>query len=726
VRRAFFLAAGLLAVSGGVFSAVSAVERRPQVPGGKQLPGIEKRTAQRKSTDLDRVLNAENEGRKLHVAPVVDDLAFLRRVTVDLIGRIPKAEEIEEYLALPDAERRASMVDKLLADERFADRWTVFFGDMLRLRSQADGGAALTAYVHRAIAEGVPFDVMCRQLLSANGKAGKVPEVGFVLNDGADPMALAAASAQVFMGIRISCAQCHDHPFDVWKREQFYGLAAYFGKTRRVESYLTKAIYTTESDQTVVLWPPEGKAAEEDRKPMQPTFPFALESESPMPEHVARFVALRKAAEEKLAQDSEPKEASVDDLLSDAGDKVQKRLGSDGEESFDVAGEAKREARNLKVDQDLYRASQLRRELSELITSPRNRYFSRSLVNRLWADLLGRGFVEPIDDFSDHNPPSHPRTLDFLADEFVASGFDLRAAVKLIVTSDAYQRGHLEGEEIDETARREAEEAFVAAPTRRMLSEAMFDSMVLAGHLFNPKYPAGENVKTVRAVVQVPVKRDGIAGKLGGKDGKAMAGMQAGAKPMVQTGYDLESAIEVDFDKLLTEEEEAPEVDKMTAVSQEELEAQMMTNERDMRYLERVVETEIDDNPVFTSAMRMAAPALPNHFLRVFGQPSRDSLGEHRDPSPSMRQALMMLNGRLTHEASRVGKFEPMFKLVAGKNADLAAAVALAYREILTREPSAEETADALAIIGDAESPREGMADLRWALFNCHEFRFLP
>ncbi|HVC96764.1 MAG TPA: DUF1553 domain-containing protein, partial [Pirellulales bacterium] len=527
--------------------------------------------------------------------------------------------------------------------------------------------------------------------------------------------------------IRISCAQCHDHPFDVWKREQFYGLAAYFGRTRRVESYLTKAIYTTESDQTVVLWPPEGKAAEEDRKPMQPTFPFALEPESPLPAHVARFVALRKAAEEKLAQDSQPKEASVDDLLSDAGERADardRRLGDGPEESFDVAGEAKREARELKVEQDLYRASRLRRELSELVTSPRNRYFSRSLVNRLWADLVGRGFVEPIDDFSDHNPPSHPRTLDFLADEFVAGGFDLRAAVKLIVTSDAYQRGHLAG--IDETARREAEEAFVAAPTRRMLSEAMFDSMVLAGHLFNPKYPAGENVKTVRAVVQVPVKREGIAGKLGDRNDKSMAGMQAGAKTVVQTGYDLESAIEVDFDKLLTEEEDAPEVDKMTAVSQEELEAQMMTNQRDMRYLERVVETEIDDNPVFTSALRMAAPALPNHFLRVFGQPSRDSLGEHRDPSPSMRQALMMLNGRLTHEASRVGKFEPMFKLVAGKNTDLPAAVELAYREILTREPSSEELADALEIIGDAESPREGMADLRWALFNCHEFRFLP
>ena len=707
---------GLLAISGLVAWLVSA----SAWPANR---------AESPSANLDRILASENEGRNLRVAAQVDELGFLRRVTVDLIGRIPTSDEIDEYLSLPAGERRAQVVDRLLADERFADRWTVFFADMLRLRSQANGGAALTAYVHKAIEESVPYDALCRQLLSATGKAGKVPEVGFILGDQADPMALAAATAQVFMGIRISCAQCHDHPFDVWKREQFYGLAAYFGKTRRVESNLTKAVYTTETDQTAVLWPPEGMAAEGDRKPMKPAFPFALDPAEPSPAHVLRLTNLRQTQAARLAQASRPKEASVDDLLDDAASKAQASLSNAAPAAFDVANEAKQEARKLKVEQDLYRASQLRQELALMVTSPRNRFFSRNLVNRLWAELLGRGFVEPVDDFSDGNAPSHPNTLDYLADEFVASGFDLRSAIRLIVTSAAYQRGHLVG--VGDAVRQEAEEAFTSAPIRRMLAESMFDSMVLAGHLDEPKYPAGENMKTVRAIVQVPVKREGAAGKLlGGKKsaGKsAMVNMQAMAKPVVQTGYDLESAIEVDFDKVLKEQQQdAPEVEEMTAMSAEELEAQMMEKDRDMRYVERVVETTIDDNPVFSSAMRMASPALPNHFLRVFGQPSRDSLGEHRDSSPSMRQELMMLNGRLTHEASRVGPSEPIFKLLAGKNADLTEAIKLAYREILTREPSAEELTDARQILGEAESPREGMADLRWALFNCHEFRFLP
>lgn len=674
--------------------------------------------AQRPDRSLDQVLAAENAGRKLTVAPLVDDLAFLRRVSVDLIGRIPTDDEIQAYLDVPAAERRAATVDSLLKHDRFADRWTVFYADMLRLRSQADGGAALTAFVHQAIAEGMPFDVMCRQLLSANGKAGKVPEVGFILGDQADPMALAAATAQVFMGIRISCAQCHDHPFDVWKRDQFYGLAAYFGKTRRVESYLTKAIYTTEADQSMVLWPPEGMAEEKDRKPMKPAFPFAMDPDGKEASHVTRLVALRtaqrEAAERALKGDGE----SIDDLLADADDRAQASLGA--EETDNVAAEAKKDARDLKVDQDVYRASQLRQELAALVTSPRNRSFSRNLVNRLWADLVGRGFVEPVDDFSDHNQPSHPQTLDYLADEFVASGFDLRSAIRLIVTSDAYQRGHLVGQ--DEVARTESEEAFVAAPVRRVLSESLFDSIVSAGHMFSVKYREGENIKTVRSIVQVAVSRDGVAGKLTGKGDKAMAAM---ARP-VSGGYDLESAIEVDFEAVLMEQADAPEVEMMTAVSNEELEAQMMMKERSMKYVDQVVETTLDDNPQFTSAMRMASPAAPNHFLRIFGQPARDALGEHRDNSASMRQALMMINGRLTHEASRVGTFEPIYKLLVGKKADIDAAIRLAYREILTREPEADELAEARLVLNDAENPREGMADLRWALFNCHEFRFLP
>jgi hypothetical protein len=122
----------------------------------------------------------------------------------------------------------------------------------------------------------------------------------------------------------------------------------------------------------------------------------------------------------------------------------------------------------------------------------------------------------------------------------------------------------------------------------------------------------------------------------------------------------------------------------------------------------------------------MQSPAPEGHFLRIFGQPNRTELGDLRDDSASMRQALMMLNGKITHEASRVGDLEPMYKLLTGAAPNLDEAVKLAYMEILTRRPKAGELAEAKQMLAEAASPLDGMADLRWVLLNCHEFRFLP
>jgi hypothetical protein len=269
-----------------------------------------------------------------------------------------------------------------------------------------------------------------------------------------------------------------------------------------------------------------------------------------------------------------------------------------------------------------------------------------------------------------------------------------------------------------------------------MLAETMFDSVVSAGHLFNQKHAAGDNLKTIREIVQVAVDLEGkpaggsILSQVQNGAGAAMGGaMNAGGESSGGSGYDLESAIEVNFDQVLAmaRKDDEPKVEMMR-VSNEELEARMVAEQQGRRrkYVDKVVEKQIDDNPVFASAMRMPSPAPPAHFLRIFGQPARDQLGDHRDHSASMRQALMMLNGKMTHEASRVGKLEPMYPLLVGKKPDTDGAIRLAYREILTRSPSAEELAEARTMLTDAASPLDGMADLRWILFNCHEFRFIP
>jgi len=676
-------------------------------------------------SQLDRLLAQHNAGRKIQEAATVDDLGFLRRVYLDLVGRIPTDKEIQRFLALPAKERRTKVIDDLIQREQFADRWAIFLSDMFRIRYNADGGAAFQAWVHRALETNKPYDVFCRELIAASGKANLIPEVGFVLGDEADPMALASVTSQVFLGVRMACAQCHNHPFDTWTRKQFYDLAAYFGKTRRQETRIKMrllGVYLTETEQTSILWPPEDKAKGKPRNPVKASFPFELDKGNGP--HVARLLALRERLAAKAKADKS--RGTVEDLIGQADDKLKGKKKDDIEISDDK--------RKLNVEADIYKASALRAELAKLITDPRNRFFSRNIVNRVWGELLGRGFVNPIDDFKEDNPPSHPKTLDYLADEFVANGYDFRWLVKTIVSTGAYQRGHLP-QATDTQLLNDSQQAFVAATTRRMPSEALYDSIVQAGHLFNVKHKPGDNVITVTRVVQeyVDVKDEkdpkGVKPKpLGDKKDKKMAAMPRPAMPAAG-GYDLERGIEVDFKSALMKKDDL-KLDAMEVKSNEQIEAESMMMTRPdgkkMKLVVREVKQIVDDNPRFTSSMRMASPAPVGHFLRGFGQTDRASLDDRRDNSPSMRQALMMLNGRLTNEAARVGALETMHALLTGPKMDLDAAIKLAYREALTREPTAEETAEAKKIIHDAKEALEGMADLRWALLNSNEFRYLP
>ena len=153
-----------------------------------------------------------------------------------MVGRIPTHTEILQYQQWPQAKRRTMLIDKLLKDDGFADRWTVFFADLLRIRSRAEGGNRLLAYVHQSIESGKPWDVMTRELIASSGSAGKAPSVGFLLADDSDPMAMAAATGQIFMGVRIACAQCHNHPLEKWTNNDYSAMAILFARVRRKDA----------------------------------------------------------------------------------------------------------------------------------------------------------------------------------------------------------------------------------------------------------------------------------------------------------------------------------------------------------------------------------------------------------------------------------------------------------------------------------------------------------
>ena len=703
------------------------------------------------NTAADKIdLQLEKGVAELEVktAPLIEDLAFLRKVTVDLLGRIPKYEEIEQFQSWPLSERRKLAVEQIVEEKRFNDRWMVFFADMLRIRSNKPGGPQMLAFVRKCVEERTPYDHMVRELVSTNGDPRKVPAAGFILGDDVDPMALAGATSQVFLGVRIACAQCHNHPFDDWEQEQFYGFAAFFGKTKLIEPRVGDRDlppFTTEGHEQMVLWPPERNKPPK-RWAVTPNFPFELASydSKNVPSYIARLREKRKM--EASSEEAAAKNISLEDFLDDidASAKGPREIGPGG---FDFEGELMKEKSKIDLIGDKYKASQLRNQMAELLTKPENRYFARAFVNRIWKELMGRGFFEPIDNYSLYNDVAHEDVLEFLSDEFVASGYDLRELLKIITATKAYRRGHLYSD-TSEKLRKRSEHNFTAAPVRRMISESLFDSIIIAGNLYNKqKWYPGENVRkyTVleRVAVDLEVKEDEEAPEEGNEpeapepastpepemEPKMMASAPA---PRMEAGYDLEQGLELDFDALLNDTADVKsELAMMKSMSDEQvkmqqeqmMEREQQTRRRKFTFVE--VEKSEDINPSYRSSMRMASPAPPASFIRVFGQPARDRLGEFRDPSASMRQALMMINGGAVHHASRVGTKERLYRLLTADEPKIDQAIEMAYLEILTRKPTEEEHLDALTILHTADSMLDGMADLRWILFNTHEFRFL-
>ena len=275
-----------------------------------------------------------------------------------------------------------------------------------------------------------------------------------------------------------------------------------------MENRFSRTVYTTEVEENRVLWPPEAEMPP-SRSPVDAKFPFLLEEFDKKPAHLVRFES--KRAKEKSALADNEETVSLDSLLDETEATIEVASRKRAPGGFDPDADLKLLNASIDIKGDLYRASENRVELAKLVTHPRNRYFAQNFVNRLWAELMGRGIYEPVDDYSRYQTITHPATLEYLRKEFVATGYDLKEMIRQIVSSDAYLRGRLDAKASAKVKLR-SEQAFVAASNRRMIGEALFDSVAVAGNLTDYKWPAGANEKTV-TVRQRVYLQDEIAKK---------------------------------------------------------------------------------------------------------------------------------------------------------------------------------------------------------------------
>jgi hypothetical protein len=420
--------------------------------------------------DVDAELAARFAAAKLEPSPPADDPTFLRRVWLDLVGSIPTLSAQGSFASDASQARRAHLIDRMIGTRRFAVHWAEVLATMVLGRQSKLDENQRRAFEHwlaeRLARPGVGLDRIARDIIVAEGTPIDNPAIAVLhsFEDAKEDMA--GHLSKVFLGSQIQCAQCHDHPFEKWKRTDFYGMTAFFARVRRVQ-FPVQAYEKLRSGEVVTaaeLSPYLNKPLPADPKNPQVRqvqtqmerlrVQWALAKVDPLAYRGADSLddaaeSMGMGSELSMAQKNGKAPKDLPLLVEMAEGEIEiPRPG--GSEPATGAGGPKPKKQWVQPkflggatppypDGGLHR----RDRLAKWMTAPDNPYFARAMVNRVWARLMGRGLVEPVDNVANPTDATHAALLGRLALHFVATGHDLRALVKLIVSTNAYQRSSI-------------------------------------------------------------------------------------------------------------------------------------------------------------------------------------------------------------------------------------------------------------------------------------------
>jgi hypothetical protein len=354
---------------------------------------------------IDEHVFARLQKLRMNPSALSSDSEFVRRAYLDLIGILPTPAETRAFLADPQPDKRARLIDVLLDRPEFADFWALHWSDLLRNEEkQLDrkGMRIFHAWLRDCILHGKPLNEMARELIASRGSTYAVPPANYY-RALRDPQTRAEATAQVFLGVRMQCAKCHNHPFNQWTQNDYHQLAAFFPRVQY-------------------------KIVENRRK-------------DNLDKH--EFVGEQIVVIDDLCEVTHPV----------TGAYLRPKFLGGEEPALGPTGD------RLKA-------------LADWVARPDNPFFARTQANRIWAHLLGKGIVDPTDDFRQSNPPANGPLLEALTKDLVEHHFDLKHLVRRIMNSRTYQLSA-----VPDATNKDDETNFSHALIRPLPAESLLDGI---------------------------------------------------------------------------------------------------------------------------------------------------------------------------------------------------------------------------------------------------------
>lgn len=395
--------------------------------------------AQQSAQKIDTLVEKNYVRHHVEPNPLTSDEQFVRRIYLDVTGTIPTLQQVRRFLLDRDPEKRSRLIDTLLNSREHAGHMYNYWADILRLRDREVTnnvpGRPYNEWVKTCFEKNMPYDEWVYQMLTAEGKYFDNPATGYILRDAGMPLDFMNNTIRIFLGTQIGCAQCHDHPFDKWRRREFYEIAAYtFGTGTR-------------------------------RSPNDKMFGGG--------NVVQKLRNQLKQVDNSFDGGGKYNRFLLGNLVEVYNTSTRLTYPHDYQYD-DVQPKAAVTPRTIFDPQPvLNKQDNPRVVFAKWLTSPDNPRFAKNIANRLWKKYFGVGIIEPVDDIRDDSEPENSELLDYLASEVVRLRFNLKEFQRILLNTKTYQR---------EASREEWQPGqpyhFPGPILRRMTAEQVWDSFI--------------------------------------------------------------------------------------------------------------------------------------------------------------------------------------------------------------------------------------------------------
>ena len=456
-------------------------------------------SAREVAAQVDQLIAKELTGNKVEAAPLATDEDFLRRVTLDISGTLPTPRDVTLFGIDPTGDKREQVVNRLLNSDAYSATWARYWRDVIFSRATNARGQlvnrAFTEWMTDALADNRGWNEITRDLLTATGDVRFNGDTALLFLQEGSPEDIAGEVSRVFLGIQMQCANCHNHPWDSWKREQFHELAAFFPRVavrpvredgmqrsfeiasvNRDNDPAQRQQFLKDTADRLVRFSDRNRDGKLTKDEIQQNQQFARIFDRLLEVADKNKDGGLSVMEIKDAPSPMPNQAgrgSSEHFMVDLSNPASR--GTQMEPKFFVTGlTAKPGLEDLE-----------RRELiADYITSSNDEWFSKAFVNRMWGELTGEGFYMPIDDMGPERTPSFPAVLDLLAAEFVKHDYDIRWLVATIAMTQTYQR------EIRPDSADAASVPFASATPTRLRGDQLYSSILktLGGSDDEPRF----------------------------------------------------------------------------------------------------------------------------------------------------------------------------------------------------------------------------------------------